>query len=64
MLDPQRLRALRAFALRGTIVAAAEYLKGHGDTLWTPPAEYLAPHVSDTIVRILLSNPKWAAARM
>ena len=46
------------------IVAAAEYLKGHGDTLWTPPAEYLAPHVSDTIVRILLSNPKWASARM
>lgn len=48
------------------IVAAAGYLRqqqGEG-AVWTPPAEYLEPHVSEKIVRILLSNPKWVAAQV
>ena len=46
------------------ILAAARYLHAQGQHRWTPPPEYVEPHVSKTIVRILLSNPTWAAARM
>ena len=46
------------------ILAAARYLKLHAEGGWTPPSEYVAPHVSETVARILLSNPKWAAARV
>jgi UDP-N-acetylglucosamine 2-epimerase (non-hydrolysing) len=46
----------------GAVVAAARYLQGAGPAgAWTPPAEYLEPNVSDKILRILLSNPEWAA---
>jgi UDP-N-acetylglucosamine 2-epimerase (non-hydrolysing) len=46
------------------ILAAAAYLKAQPGARWTPPSEYVDAHVSDKIVRILLSNPKWASARM
>jgi UDP-N-acetylglucosamine 2-epimerase (non-hydrolysing) len=46
----------------GAVVAAARYLQGAGPAgAWKPPAEYLEPNVSDKILRILLSNPEWAA---
>lgn len=46
------------------ILAAARYLLGQlgSGAAWVPPAEYLDANVSEKIVRILLSNPKWAAA--
>ena len=48
------------------IAAAARHLRAQMDrgVTWAPPAEYVDPHVSEKIVRILLSNPKWAAARV
>jgi UDP-N-acetylglucosamine 2-epimerase (non-hydrolysing) len=48
------------------IVAAARYLHGQlgRPAAWTPPAEYVDPNVSEKIVRILLSNPEWAAAQV
>jgi UDP-N-acetylglucosamine 2-epimerase (non-hydrolysing) len=48
----------------GRILAAARYLRAQPDGRWNSPAEYVDPHVSEKIVRILLSNPEWAAARM
>lgn len=44
------------------IVACARFLHARGTRGdWTPPPEYLAENVSDRVVRILLSNPAWAA---
>lgn len=52
--DPERIVAA-ARSLRVQVGAAAR---------WTPPAEYTDPYVSEKIVRILLSSPKWAAAQV
>jgi UDP-N-acetylglucosamine 2-epimerase (non-hydrolysing) len=39
------------------IIAAAEFLRdGSARGGWTPPSEYVEPHVSDKIVRIMLGN--------
>lgn len=44
------------------IVHAARFLRSlPASGSWTPPAEYLAANVSEKVLRILLSNPWWAA---
>jgi UDP-N-acetylglucosamine 2-epimerase (non-hydrolysing) len=44
------------------IVAVAGFLRARGPRGdWAPPPEYLERNVSDKVVRILLSNPAWAA---
>jgi UDP-N-acetylglucosamine 2-epimerase (non-hydrolysing) len=44
------------------IVAAAGFLRSRGPRGdWAPPPEYLERQVADKVVRILLSNPAWAA---
>ena len=46
------------------IVAAARFLHARGTSGgWDPPAEYVARNVSERVLRILLSNPAWAAGR-
>jgi UDP-N-acetylglucosamine 2-epimerase (non-hydrolysing) len=46
------------------ILAAARYLLASGTTAtWTAPPEYMVPNVSDTVIRILLGKPEWAAQR-
>jgi UDP-N-acetylglucosamine 2-epimerase (non-hydrolysing) len=46
------------------VVAAARYLNGIGTRgNWSAPAEYLTPNVSDKIVRLMLSNVRWAAGQ-
>ena len=47
------------------IVAAARFLRDRSPSApWRAPPEYLEPNVSDKVVRILLSNPGWAAGRI
>jgi UDP-N-acetylglucosamine 2-epimerase (non-hydrolysing) len=47
------------------IVAAAQYLQTAGSVgNWTPPAEYMVPNVADKIVRLMLSNSRWATGQM
>lgn len=46
----------------GRVLAAARYLADRPRGSWRPPAEYLDPHVSETVARLLLSNPAWASA--
>jgi len=44
------------------ILAAAKFLHDRGVTGdWNAPSEYLETNVSDKVLRILLSNPEWAA---
>jgi UDP-N-acetylglucosamine 2-epimerase (non-hydrolysing) len=45
------------------IVAAARYLRSVGTVgRWDPPTEYVNPFVSESVVKILLSDVAWAAA--
>jgi UDP-N-acetylglucosamine 2-epimerase (non-hydrolysing) len=49
---------------REAIVAAVRYLQTMGTKgAWQAPPEYLVPNVSDKVVRLLLSNPRWAAGQ-
>jgi len=45
------------------IVRAARYLKALGTVgEWNPPPEYVNPHVSQTVIKLMLSDVRWAAA--
>jgi UDP-N-acetylglucosamine 2-epimerase (non-hydrolysing) len=47
------------------IVAAAQFLRLCGERCtWIPPGEYMESHVAHKVVRIVLSNPAWAAGRL
>lgn len=49
----------------GAIVAAARFLQAAGTRgTWDPPAEYLARNVAEKVLRLILSNPKWAAGQI